>query len=194
MNASAALPTNPIVNAQDLTIRRMKSSDIPMVMTIESVSFGRHFWSPESFRNELNNHVGRYYAMVHQSSQQIIGYCGYWLVLDEAHITTIAIDPAFRGQHLGELLLVMMLEEMTLQSVKWVTLEVRLSNVAAQRLYYKFGFQTQGIRPKYYQDVHEDALIMNIDNIQATPCRQTVRERKLALKQHFGGSLPKGLR
>ncbi|MCA9788897.1 MAG: GNAT family N-acetyltransferase, partial [Cyanobacteria bacterium HKST-UBA05] len=109
-------------------------------------------------------------------------------------ITTIAVDPAYRRQSLGELMLVMMLEEMTLQSVKWVTLEVRVSNVAAQRLYYKFSFKTMGIRPRYYQDVNEDALIMNVDDVQSLPCRDTIRQAKASLREHLGGQLPRGVR
>ena len=178
----------------DLSVRRMRSSDIEPIMAIESVSYGAHHWSPESFKNELNNHVGRYYVLVHEPLGQIIGYCGYWLVLDEAHITTIAVDPAYRRQSLGELMLVMMFEEMTLQSVKWVTLEVRVSNVAAQRLYYKFSFKTMGIRPRYYQDVNEDALIMNVDDVQSLPCRDIIRQAKASLREHLGGQLPRGVR
>src|SRR5947209_13031423 len=96
---------------------------------------------------------------------RIQGYAGMWLVVDEAHITTIAMRPDWRGQGLGELLLACMIDSAAEAGDERVTLEVRVSNETAQRLYRKYGFQQQGIRPRYYADDNEDAYIMTTDAI-----------------------------
>jgi [ribosomal protein S18]-alanine N-acetyltransferase len=180
------------VTHEDLLIRRMRSTDIPEVMPIESVSFGRHHWSPESFMYEIKNQIGRYYSLIHRKENRLIGYCGYWLIMDEAHITTIAVDNTFRGNGLGELLLIKMLDRMGTQSVKWATLEVRASNFSAQQLYYKFNFRSMGTRPRYYQDTNEDALIMSTDDIQSKEFRQVLRDNRINLIERLGGKLPEG--
>ncbi len=161
-------------------------------MPIESVSFGRHHWSPESFTYEIKNQIGRYYSLINRRENKLIGYCGYWLILDEAHITTLAVDGTYRGNGLGELLLIKMLDRMSSQSVKWATLEVRVSNVSAQSLYYKYHFRSMGTRPHYYQDTQEDALIMTTDNIQDKAFRQMLGDHKRKLIERLGGRLPEG--
>lgn len=90
----------------------------------------------------------------------IIGFAGMWNVLDEAHVTTIGIVPSLRGRNLGELLFVALMDEAIRRRVTWVTLEVRVTNIAAQSLYRKYGFAVQGRRPRYYSDNNEDAYIM----------------------------------
>ena len=165
----------------------MREEDIPGIMAIESVSFGRHHWSDESFRNEINNQVGRYYAMIDLDHQKLIGYCGYWLLLDEAHITTIAVHPDCRGLSLGEVQLIHMLDRCMGQSVKWLTLEVRVSNHPAQNLYYKYGFSSDGLRRKYYQDNGEDALIMTTPDISKASFRELFNKNKQALYERLQG-------
>ena len=91
---------------------------------------------------------------------RIVGFAGLWLMLDEAHITTICVASCERGRGLGELLLSHMLDISREIGAERVTLEVRVSNTVAQRLYRKFGFTTEGVRPRYYSDNNEDALIM----------------------------------
>lgn len=90
----------------------------------------------------------------------IIGFAGMWLLLDEAHVTTIGVLPEYRGKGLGELLLVNLFQTAMRRDAEWVTLEVRVSNEAAQSLYTKYGFTRQGIRRGYYSDDGEDAYIM----------------------------------
>src|SRR5687767_1775231 len=90
----------------------------------------------------------------------IIGFAGMWLAFDEAHITTIGVDPAQRGRGFGELLLLCMFDEAVKRGANWLTLEVRVTNVAAQALYRKYGFTAHGTRKRYYSDNNEDALIM----------------------------------
>ena len=91
---------------------------------------------------------------------RLAGFAGMWIMYDEAHITTIAVDPDYRGQGLGELLLVAMINEALRRGATWITLEVRVSNDLAQRLYRKYGFIVQGTRRRYYSDNGEDAYIM----------------------------------
>ncbi len=90
----------------------------------------------------------------------IRGFAGMWVLLDEAHVTTIGVDPAFQGRGLGEFLFAALLDEAMQRQTTWVTLEVRVSNMAAQSLYRKYGFTVQGRRPRYYSDNNEDAYIM----------------------------------
>jgi ribosomal-protein-alanine N-acetyltransferase len=94
------------------------------------------------------------------TSPPIIGFAGMWIAFDEAHVTTIGVDPDLRGHGLGELLLVAMVDEAFRRHTNWLTLEVRVSNDPAQALYHKYGFTEQGRRKRYYSDNNEDALIM----------------------------------
>ena len=110
-------------------------------------------------RSLLPLHLGRR----HESSPvaaQIIGFAGMWQSFDEAHVTTIGVDPAYRGQSLGELLLLSMFDAAMARGANWLTLEVRVSNEPAQALYRKYGFTVHGVRKRYYSDNNEDALIM----------------------------------
>jgi len=90
----------------------------------------------------------------------LIGFAGMWLAFDEAHVTTIGIDPDYQGRGLGELLLLCLFDEAVARGANWLTLEVRVSNDAAQSLYRKYGFTVHGTRRRYYSDNNEDALIM----------------------------------
>lgn len=188
---SPSEPKQAKLQASQLEIRRMRPQDVPSVMEIESVSFGRHHWSDESFYNEIGNQVGRYYSLINTDTDQLIGYCGFWLILDEAHVTTVAINPKLRGNALGELLLVQAIERSMAQSIHWLTLEVRASNYNAQNLYYKYGFNSVGLRPRYYQDNQEDALIMTTSDINSEDYRANYRNLKAALQGRLSG-LPRG--
>jgi ribosomal-protein-alanine N-acetyltransferase len=90
----------------------------------------------------------------------VLGFAGMWVVYDEAHVTTIGVEPTHRGRGLGELLLVAMFDEALRRGAQWLTLEVRVSNEPAQALYRKYGFNVQGTRKRYYSDNHEDAHVM----------------------------------
>ena len=110
-------------------------------------------------RSLLPLHLGRRHE--HEAvSAQIIGFAGMWQSFDEAHVTTIGVDPAYRGQSLGELLLLSMFDAALARGANWLTLEVRVTNEPAQALYRKYGFTVHGVRKRYYSDNHEDALIM----------------------------------
>ncbi|BAB04266.1 ribosomal protein S18-alanine N-acetyltransferase [Halalkalibacterium halodurans] len=139
-------------------IRFMTVDDVDAVVRVEEQTFTVP-WSREAFINEVtNNQFARY--VVYEVGEQIVGYCGVWVVYDESHITNIAIHPDYRGEKRGEALLRYILEFARLLGAKKLSLEVRISNEIAQRLYRKFGFQAGGIRKNYYTDNQEDALVM----------------------------------
>ncbi|WP_274649106.1 ribosomal protein S18-alanine N-acetyltransferase [Paenibacillus humicola] len=141
-----------------VVFRSMTLADIPRVLDIEREAFTSP-WSGEAFVNELtNNHFARY--MVMDLDGDIIGYGGMWTIMDEAHVTNIAVRSDYRGRGLGEKLLTELQRTAVFFGSARMTLEVRVSNEIAQRLYRKLGFEPSGIRPGYYSDNQEDALIM----------------------------------
>ena len=115
------------------------------------------------------------------SLASIIGFAGLWLMVDEAHITTIAMHPEFRRRGLGEYLLVSLIDIAYDINARWVTLEVRVTNYTAQNLYRKYGFREAGLRHRYYSDNQEDALIMWTDEIKSPDFRQKFLELKSIL-------------
>lgn len=154
-------------------------SDLDEVMEIEPVAFGSHHWSRNSFINELNNPSGHYFtASAPGGSGQLLGYSGFWLIGEEAHITTLAVHPDVRRQSIGERLLIHDIEQALKVGANWMTLEVRVSNEMAQQLYFKFGFKSLGFRPKYYQDNSEDALVLWTENIRSPEFKQLIEQRR----------------
>lgn len=146
------------ISESELSFRSMTMDDIQTIVRIEQESFSSP-WSAEAFRMELTqNHFARY--MVLECGGETIGYGGMWLIVDEAHITNIAIREPYRGQGLGEKLLREMMRTAAWFGASRITLEVRVTNDRAQSLYRKLGFRDAGIRPRYYTDNYEDALIM----------------------------------
>jgi [ribosomal protein S18]-alanine N-acetyltransferase len=142
----------------EIKFRPMTLNDIDEVLTIEKASFTLP-WSREAFYNELvHNHYAKYIVMEHNN--HIIGYCGMWVVIDEAHITNVAVLPEYRGKKLGEALMRNVMETAKQLGATTMTLEVRVSNHVAQSLYRKLGFLNGGIRKQYYPDNQEDALVM----------------------------------
>lgn len=115
----------------------------------------------------------------------IIGYGGVWLVVDEAHITTIAVAPAYRGRGVGELLLNALIDHAYALAAQRLTLEVRVGNTNAQRLYLKYGFQVAGTRPRYYTDNGEDALIMWTDPIDSVEYKSRLGELRRQLVERL---------
>lgn len=138
--------------------RYLKEEDIDQILKIEELSFATP-WTRQSFENELNLNQFAVYLVLEKEGQ-IVGYCGMWLIVDEAHITNIAVLPEFRGQKLGEGILSMVMDIARQRGAKTMTLEVRVSNEVAQSLYRKLGFMNGGIRKNYYTDNYEDALVM----------------------------------
>lgn len=151
-------------NIIEIKIQPMQRSDVEEVLKIEEQAYGEHHWSKDSFYGELSNDLAHYYCAF-DMNDDLIGYAGSWLILDEAHITTIAVKPEFKRKKIGEALLLKILENCYKNEIKYITLEVRVSNVAAIGLYEKYGFKSLGTRKGYYQNNNEDALIMWTENI-----------------------------
>lgn len=149
---------------ETITIRRMEPQDVDGIIAIEEKAYGDHHWSKESFLNELNNELAYYYVLFN-SDGVLAGYAGSWHILDESHITNIAISTDFRRRKYGEALLKRIIDDCYKEKIKYITLEVRVSNTPAINLYSKYGFTSFGTRKGYYQDNNEDAIIMWTKNI-----------------------------
>jgi ribosomal-protein-alanine N-acetyltransferase len=163
-------------------IRSMRLSDIDAIMSIEHDAFPVP-WKASAYEYEISsNRLGYYFGLTVQLGDQpakVIGYSGFWMLADEAHISTIAVSDDWRGRGLGELLLLNLLRKAHDLSASLATLEVRKSNVVAQALYRKYQFQLVGERKRYYQG-REDALIMTVKSLDK-PYRSFLRARKSSL-------------
>ena len=145
-------------------IEKMTLASLDEVMTIEALAYGQHHWSRDSFVAEINNQISNYSCATNKENR-IVGYLGLWKIIDEAHITNLAVHPDFRRKGVAKLLLFYLLEQCYKEKIKYLTLEVRVSNEGAINLYESFGFKSLGVRKKYYQNNNEDALIMWSENI-----------------------------
>ena len=143
---------------QEVRIRRMRTADIDAVAAIEEATFARP-WSRESFRQELERNVAARY-LVAEADGQVVGYAGAWIILDESHITNIAVAEAWRGRGIGRMLTSALMQYISNLGAAYATLEVRVSNERAQRLYESLGFVRVGKRKRYYEDNQEDAWLM----------------------------------
>ena len=140
-----------------ITFREMSAADVLAVVAMEAESF-HDAWNENMVLNELNNELTHYLIM--EADGKTIGYAGFWLVAGEAQVTRVAITKAERGKNYGTRLTAAMINKAWELDAEAVTLEVRASNIAAQRAYITCGFASEGIRPNYYEDNHEDAIIM----------------------------------
>ena len=157
----------------------MRVDDLPAVHAIERASFESP-WPPDAYRSELEtNRLAQY--LVVRADQEVVGFGGMWLMVDEAHVITFAIHPEWRRQHIGERLLLAMLDIAIDGGAHEATLEVRLSNLPARRLYEKFGFRPVGLRPRYYSDNGEDALIMTTDQLEAPPMQARLERLRASI-------------
>lgn len=169
-----------VANPVTLRIEPMKVADLPAVHTIERASFTAP-WPPESYRNDLEtNRLAQY--LVARVGDEIAAYGGMWLMIDEGHIITFAVHPAWRRQHVGERLLLAFLDLASDRGAHEATLEVRLSNLPARRLYEKFGFRPVGLRPRYYSDNNEDAIIMWTGNVWEQAFQTRYKRNRAALE------------
>lgn len=142
----------------NVTLREMVIEDLDDIMEIEKYAFTTP-WSRKSFEQEITqNLLAKYIVAVIDG--RAVGYAGMWLIMDEGHITNIAVAKDSRGQGIGKYLMMGLIEFCRKSKINNMTLEVRKSNIVAQNLYKKYGFLDCGIRPNYYADDHEDAVIM----------------------------------
>jgi ribosomal-protein-alanine N-acetyltransferase len=185
-------------------------------MEIERESFSLP-WPERAYRHELTkNEYAHYYVLCnrsiaytaeswsvwrrwwqgvlrrpHSDVGPILGYAGFWVMYDEAHISTLAVRAAHRRQGLGELLLISLLDEAYRLGAARATLEVRVSNLAAQALYAKYGFQQVGRRKAYYSDNREDALILTTPGFSSPAYQDLLESSRLDLLSRLGQSLDK---
>ena len=146
---------------KEINYREMVQEDIPSVVEIEEEAFPTP-WTKEIFEHEMNGNEYAYYVVA-EVDEKVIGHCGMWVVLDECHITNVAVREHLRGNGIGEGLMREAIAFCKELDVRLMTLEVRLTNATAQNLYRKLGFQDGGIRKNYYSDDHEDALVMWVE-------------------------------
>lgn len=191
-------------------ITPMRVADIAEVMEIERRSFPTP-WRADAYRYELRHNLNAHYYVVRPRTPPpppaqerengwrirlrrllspskpkagpVLGYVGFWLVAGEAHISTIAVHPDVRRRGLGELLLVQVIDTALLHGAEFVTLEVRVSNHAAQRLYEKYGFERKGRRRGYYSDRREDAWIMTVEQLHSPAFNALFERNKRALRE-----------
>ncbi|HEX6034189.1 MAG TPA: ribosomal protein S18-alanine N-acetyltransferase [Anaerolineales bacterium] len=147
----------------NLTFRKMTMDDVPAVVDLDQRSFSLP-WPERSFRFELtDNPASR--CWVADLDGKIVGMIVIWLIVDEAHIATVATHPDYRRQGIGKRLLAHALRHMVRDGARSSFLEVRESNIAAQEMYRKFGYEVTGRRRRYYRDNDEDAILMNLDSL-----------------------------
>jgi [ribosomal protein S18]-alanine N-acetyltransferase len=191
-------------------IESMRVEDIGPVLEIERLSFSAP-WSARAYEYELRyNELAHYFVArlmngagptrrgwnprdwfetlfrpsAVETDPLIVGYVGFWLMVGEAHISTIAVNPSFRRRSIGELLLVAALERAMELHAHQATLEVRVSNVSAQDLYLKYGFVKAGLRKGYYTDNNEDGIIMTTPPLTSAEYQQRYQRLRDALLMH----------
>ena len=173
------------MNRQPFFLESLQVTDIDDLMVIEQEAFSAP-WSASMYRHEMTrNELGHYLALRFQANGSepglLLGYAGFWLLVDEAHISTIAVRTGWRGHGLGEWLLLGLLQKAIAVQAREATLEVRVSNVAAQGLYRKLGFEVVGRRKRYYSDNGEDALIMTLSSLQGSRARAALVAEQAAM-------------
>lgn len=150
-----------MLDQQPVLLRRLDIGDLRPLLEIEQLSFPTP-WSGEVYLYELQqNHLAHYWGCF--VGERLAAFGGFWQIVDEAHVSNVAVHPDFRGHGLGECLMRCLMAQGLAQGLKRMTLEVRDGNIIAQNLYLKLGFRQEGRRKGYYTDNGEDALIMWAD-------------------------------
>jgi [ribosomal protein S18]-alanine N-acetyltransferase len=153
---------------QRLSISLMTNADVREVLRIETLAFSTS-WPQNAFTSEINDNKLAHYVVGRVgegTAAPIVAYGGIWVILEDSHITTIAVHPSWRGRKYGEQMLLYLLREAIQRSASWITLEVRESNEVAQNLYRKYGFTVVSTRRAYYSDNNENALVMWAGNLR----------------------------
>ena len=148
--------------ADEIAVREMRLEDIDGIMEIEHGSFATP-WTKQDLIGELSNTAARYFVVL--EGEKVVAYAGTWLIIDEGHITNVAVHPDWRGRGCGTRVLYALIQAAIDVGVQYMTLEVRVSNEPALALYKNFGFKKAGLRKKYYEDNGEDAHIMVNDRL-----------------------------
>jgi ribosomal-protein-alanine N-acetyltransferase len=158
-----------------VSIEPMRRADVETVSAIEKRCYPTP-WHENAYLTELTNRAAIYF--VARLDGAVVGYGGMWIIMDEAHVTTLAVEPKQQGKKIGERLLQVLMEEAILHGASRATLEVREHNVVAQNLYRKYGFREAAIRKHYYTDNQENAIVMWADDLRLPEYRDRLRELK----------------
>ena len=159
---------------------------IPAFKNIEYICFGKQ-WTCTQFDRELDNPACHYFTTLDEET--VIGYVGYWKILQEAHITSLAVHPNYQNRHIAHLLMFHLLDDCIQNDINWITLEVKESNVKAQHLYKNFGFAVLGRRKNYYQADLQDALVMwteDIHSLEYQHLLHSLKQKSLNLVSNLG--------
>lgn len=156
-----------IENMQPVIVRGITLDDVPAVMEIDRLSLPMP-WSERSFHYELTENPASCLMLAEREGEtpQIVGFIGFWMLIDEAHISTIAVHPDCRRQGIGGMLLLEAIRQAVARGAELVTLEVRQSNQGAIGLYQKHDFEFEGRRVRYYRDNREDAILMTRSDLR----------------------------
>ncbi|HEY7527355.1 MAG TPA: ribosomal protein S18-alanine N-acetyltransferase [Candidatus Limnocylindria bacterium] len=165
-----------------VSVDEMRVADIPQVHEVERLSFATP-WPPHAFEQELRgNRLARYVVArtTVGGEERVVGFAGVWLMVDEAHITTFGVHPDYRRQGVGRRLLLRLADLAMELRARRLTLEVRVSNTAAQALYRRFGFTVSGTRPRYYTDDGEDAFVMTTPDLVRPSMQSIIADERRA--------------
>ena len=192
---------------EEFVVEPMRVEQLDQVRRIERACFPTP-WPRNAYRREIEKNERAHYLVVRTTSEpgatpkrrqfplslfslgrsdarDVVAYCGVWVMLDDAHITTIAVDPDYRRLGLGQLLIVQMARIALQARATRMTLEVRMSNEHAQALYRKYGFSDGGVRPRYYSDDFEDALIMRSEKLDSCSFAERIDAGEAELRRRL---------
>jgi ribosomal-protein-alanine N-acetyltransferase len=169
-----------MIENNSVSFRPMREDDLDSVMVIDRLSFSLP-WPENSYYHDLERNPDALLWVAEINSpdngSKVVGVIDIWLILDEAHIATLAVHPDYRGRRIGARLLIKVLEEAVNRGASRAMLEVRASNQIAQALYKNYGFEIVNRRQRYYRDNNEDALLMNLDNLDDLIKRENEKQR-----------------
>ncbi|MDP9074066.1 MAG: ribosomal protein S18-alanine N-acetyltransferase [Actinomycetota bacterium] len=180
--AARVTDIDPAGEVLEVHLVPMRRRHLRSVQRIEAQVYPRP-WSIPLFMSELNLRTTRVYSVARVGGI-VVGYCGLMLADEDAHVTTIAVDPAWHRHKIGSRLMLHLARTARQRGAKRLTLEVRMSNIAAQTMYRRFGFEPAGVRKNYYAETREDALIMWTDEIDTN----VYRSRLAAIEAGIPGS------
>lgn len=160
-----------------LSVEMMRLEDIAQVQEIERLSFSTP-WPSYAFEQELTGNRLARYVVARAGGDRVVGFAGVWLMVDEAHVTTFGVHPEWRRQGIGRRLLLRLLELANEMGARRMTLEVRVTNRAAQALYRSYRFEVTGRRPRYYTDNGEDAFVMTTPALASPTMREVLRRER----------------
>lgn len=177
------------------TLSMMHPADAPEVMAVEQLAYSPG-WPATAFERELTqNGMARYIVLRDAGTGRIDGFAGLWLMVDEAHVVTVAVLPESRRKGFGRILVAGLMAVAIEHGMTMATLEVRVSNEAARGLYRSFGFYEVGTRKRYYADNREDAVIMTTEDIQGEAYRRRLARIAAGIEEQYPGIdlIPAGL-